>query len=173
MYMEEVATTLKSWSIRFKEKAYTEEELTVLSLEYYEDLRDEKIPLSLFMRMVKITRRNSEFFPTMKKILESKNQALAEIEKEVDSKVVGKLLLEDKGEDLIHTPLNCLREKVLSLITKRGLELKTADKFFLLIEACGKKGKSVEEASEALVKASGGVVLKDKAGIPINYWSVT
>lgn len=73
--INQIIAAMKSWIIKFKDRAPTEMEMVMLAKEYHEDLREEKISSELFYEICMILRRKSEYFPKMANVLFYKEEA--------------------------------------------------------------------------------------------------
>ena len=66
-----VKRAVYSWSLRFRETIYDNEQLALLSREYHEDLTEEQVTEKQFAWAAKRTGRSCHFFPKMVDVLEA------------------------------------------------------------------------------------------------------
>lgn len=60
-----------SWSIRFRETIYDNNQLRLLSEEYFEDLLDEHVTHNQFVMAAKMVRKRCSYFPKMSDIMDA------------------------------------------------------------------------------------------------------
>ena len=71
----QVIEAMKGWAIRFKDRAPTPLEMTILAEEYHQDLVSERVSSEVFHEISKIIRKRNKFFPKMAEILEYQEEA--------------------------------------------------------------------------------------------------
>lgn len=153
--MEMVEEVMMNWSIRFKEKSYSPEELTILAEDYYEDLLEEGFTKGLFERTVKLVRKRAEYFPSMKLLLSCREEAQALINREADEREAAKeraLLMEpdpvyDNPQDQAY---DGLRDVIFNGL-RTGLSFQKAASFFKIIDEGQAKCAPVNEVAKILI----------------------
>jgi len=72
--IQEVKKAVYSWSIRFRETVYDNQQLSFLSDDYYEDLLDLGVTSKQFAYAAKLVRQRAKFFPKMSDIMDAVNE---------------------------------------------------------------------------------------------------
>lgn len=72
--IEQVKIAVYSWSIRFRETIYDNEQLAFLSREYHEDIVDERVTFGQFQAAARLVRKRCNFFPKVADILKAREE---------------------------------------------------------------------------------------------------
>lgn len=133
------------WSIRFKDKNYSPEELTILAQEYYQDLFEEGFTQKLFDHAVKLAQRRAEFFPTMTLILSCREDAQRKINSEAEAMRQCRALLPDP-HDAEKTPLEIEYDNMrLAELAKLTGKLKSDGGSFQTVSGTTRRLEIIEE----------------------------